>query len=260
MMPEVYATKRIYFFTVPVMVLGTIFANASDIRAQDLLSSQGIQERSCNESPAPGGTAQHRKADSPAASGSEQSLASTSKGLKSIRPDKVHLRFAGLTALTEGEVMQAFLEAGLKPCSNLTWTSAGTDKATAILIRLLESKGFLHATVQALRDPEMNSITLDVNEGVRASIAAIRFQGTRLFSPAELEAKTRECLSQLRNSGNLANAGGYDEDALEYCLRSVTSSVRDQGYLQRGTRVLRKRSPTSASLSRWRLKKVPDSV
>ncbi len=136
------------------------------------------------------------------------------------------IRFEGLNAVSKSDVLWHFRRKGMALVDRLVGPEV-SDKAAAHIKELLEAKGYLNASVQVMSDEALKAITFQVNEGARLPLAAIRFEGLRLFSSSELEAEANECLSRLSSSQN-----SYDQDRLEYCLRRVSDFVRSKGYLQ----------------------------
>ena len=57
------------------------------------------------------------------------------------------------------------------------------DKAAGALKKLLSTKGYAYAVVNAIRDEQFNSVTFHVTEGQRLPLADIRFEGTKVFFP-----------------------------------------------------------------------------
>lgn len=137
------------------------------------------------------------------------------------------LRFVGLKTLRESDVMSFFIDERVKLRRDRMPDKETVDKATAALMKLLSSKGHVYAIVSVFRDEELNSITFQIMEGERLSLADIQFEGLRVSSPEVLNAVTKQCLSQYRNSQT-----GYEQEALEYCLRHTANFVRNAGYLQ----------------------------
>ena len=138
------------------------------------------------------------------------------------------LRFIGLTSFPESDAIKFIREAvgvGLRPDRMPDAETA--DKAAGALKKLLSTKGHAYAVVNVIRDEQFNSVTFHVTEGQRLSLADIRFEGTKVFSPGELKAITRACLSRSEKSENL-----YEQEFLEYCLRNAANFIRNQGYLQ----------------------------
>ena len=122
--------------------------------------------------------------------------------------------------------MSFFLEEGVKLRRDRMPDEETVDRATAALKKLLNSKGHVYAIVSVFRDEDLNSLTFQVIEGERLSLADIQFEGLRVFSSDALKAITRQCVSNSRAKA------GYDQEVVEYCLRHATNALMSQGYLQ----------------------------
>ncbi len=158
----------------------------------------------------------------------EQQVPVKCKNLEEGSVQTLVLRFTGLRSFPESDAIKFIREAvgvGLRPDRMPDAETA--DKAADALKRLLSTKGYAYAVVNVIRDEQFNSVTFHVTEGQRLPLADIRFEGSKVFSPGELNAVTRACLSRFGKSEN-----AYEQELLEYCLRVAASFIRNQGYLQ----------------------------
>ena len=140
----------------------------------------------------------------------------------------VRIEFEGLHAFTESDVLRAFREERVAlPRDHLPGVHA-IDKASTVLKNLLQTHGYMHATVSGLRVEETRAVKFVVDEGIRLSIAELLFEGNRIFSSEELTASLRRCLADYSEHTEL----GFDSNVLEACQRRLVNSIRSRGYLQ----------------------------
>lgn len=224
--------NRLYLLTMSVGLTVFFSASGPSIRAQNTGASTGAVAEVCPDSSLPvRPTLKVRQPDSARTDASDSKKTETVKCEQSSQSssgnqNSVAIQFDGLHAFSESDVLRRFRQNGMTLADRLINPELA-DKAAASIKELLETKGYLHASVQSVSDETLRAITFQVHEGTRLPLAAIRFEGPKIFSTAELETKTRECLKQLRLSQN-----AYEQFGLEYCLRSVSNFVGNQGYLQ----------------------------
>ena len=137
------------------------------------------------------------------------------------------VRFDGLHALAESDVLKLFREGDVWVRKDQTSTLDVTARAAAVLKEALEGHGYLQANVEARLDGGTNTVNILVSEGRRFAIREVRFEGTRVFSPRELAAKMTGFLESYEESRR-----GYHAEIFDYCLRRLTDDVRSRGYLQ----------------------------
>jgi outer membrane protein insertion porin family len=136
------------------------------------------------------------------------------------------LRFIGLSSFHELDAIKFIREAGVGLRPDRMPDAETADKAAAVLKKLLSTNGHVYAAVNAIRDEQFNSVTFQVTEGARLPLADIRFEGTKVFSGAELTQVTRQCLRGFKDET------AYDQERFEYCLRNTANFIRSRGYLQ----------------------------
>ena len=141
--------------------------------------------------------------------------------------DEPKVRFEGLHALAETDVLKLFREQRVWVEDDQTSSSQFGAKASAVLRESLVASGYMQASVGALRDEGTGSIVLSVLEGPRFSIGEIRFEGNRIFRSDELVAKMTGYLQSYEGS-----AKGYNADIFDVCLRQLSNFIRSSGYLQ----------------------------
>jgi len=139
----------------------------------------------------------------------------------------VVIRFVGLSVFHELDAIKLIRESGVGLRPDFLPDSQTTEKAAEVLRKLLSTKGYVYAVVTPVRDEQFNSLTFQVVEGERETLADVRFEGTKIFSADQLTGIITDCLSKFSSSKQ-----GYDQELLEYCLRHTSNFIRSQGYLQ----------------------------
>lgn len=224
--------NRLYLLTKSVGLAGFLFASGLTIQAQNTGASASVVSGVCADSRLPSRpTLKRRQVDSARTDALDSEKTEPVKGKRSSKSystrtqNSVAIHFHGLQAFSESDVLWRFRRDGITPDRLVEPELA--DKAVASIKELLETKGYLQASVQVVSDEALRAINFQVNEGARLPLAAIRFEGVRVFPAAELEAKATECFRKFSVSQNT-----YDQDGLEYCFRSVSTFVMSHGYLQ----------------------------
>jgi outer membrane protein insertion porin family len=138
--------------------------------------------------------------------------------------DEPEVRLEGLHAFTAAETLKLFRERRVSlPKHHIL----APEVLLTFLKESLEARGYVQASVEARHDVEANTIVLLVSEGPRFSIGEIRFEGNRIFSSQELEARMREFLHRYEDPKK-----SYDAEIFDVCLRDLTNIIRSRGYLQ----------------------------
>ena len=136
-------------------------------------------------------------------------------------------RFVGLRAFHELDAIKLIREAGIGLRPDRMPDAETADKAASMLKKLLSTKGYVYAAVDAVRDEQFNSVTFQVTEGERLPLTDILFEGTKVFYAAELKTITQGCLSRFGKSED-----AYDQELLEYCQHNTANFMRTTGYLK----------------------------
>ena len=89
----------------------------------------------------------------------------------------------------------------------------------------LTKRGHLHATVTGEFDQVAEAVTFVIDEGKRARVADIGFQGNEVFSTDQLRQQMTECLTE-------HGYPDYDAETFDWCLHRLNNFVRSKGYLQ----------------------------
>ena len=137
------------------------------------------------------------------------------------------VRFEGLHAFTVAEVLKLFRERRVSLPKGHILAPEVLAGAVTILKESLEARGYMQASVEVRPDEQANKMVFLVSEGPRFPIGEIRFEGNRIFSSQELDARMREFLSRDEETKN-----GYDAEIFDYYLRQLTNLIRNRGYLQ----------------------------
>ena len=143
--------------------------------------------------------------------------------ISSHEANEPQVRFEGLHALTEAEVLKLFSESQV-------WVRKDEDviaPAVTVLKEALQGRGYLEANVVAHQDWATNTVNIVVSEGRRFAIKEVRFEGNRVFSSQELAAKMTGLLAKFEQPKS-----SYNAEVFDVCLRLLTNFVRSQGYLQ----------------------------
>jgi outer membrane protein insertion porin family len=148
--------------------------------------------------------------------------------------DKATVKFEGLKTFSEKDVLNVLRQKGAGVCESFDYDPAKVEHAVRILKEYLAARGFLHATVDVREELGVTPkvITFVVNEGERAHIAEIRFEGNKFVPSGKLVEKVQACLDRSTDSRK-EEKGMYDADRFDYCSRStVPRLLSSEGYLQ----------------------------
>ena len=135
------------------------------------------------------------------------------------------IRFEGLQTFGEEEFLRALRDKGLTASDVVFSNPEVIEKARTVIREVLSAKGYTHATITAEVDQSSRTLTFKIDEGKRAAIADIRFEGNRTFSSDRLAAMMKQCIARYE-------ADGYDSSIFDYCEHYMSNSVGGQGYLQ----------------------------
>ncbi|MEP6924923.1 MAG: outer membrane protein assembly factor BamA [Pyrinomonadaceae bacterium] len=144
------------------------------------------------------------------------------------------LKFEGLKAVPESDVLKAFRENKVGISKEAVYDPVKVTRAKRILRELLSAKGFPNAKVEAT-DEEVSatstSVTFNVDQGARSRLVKIDFEGNNVFKNSEL----RSQLKVTKQTGLFARFTGVDildRNKLEYDLRkNLLPYVQSKGYL-----------------------------
>ena len=149
--------------------------------------------------------------------------------------DKAVLKFEGLRSLSERDVVAALLQGRLEFDKPFVYNAAKIRKAARVVREYLASEGFLHARVGVREERAAIPyiVTLVVDEGARARIADIRFEGNKAVPSARLAEAVRGCLD--RSFGRReAERDLYIPPMVEYCMSAAggLKVLQSEGYLK----------------------------
>ena len=147
--------------------------------------------------------------------------------ISSHEANEPQVRFEGLHALTEAEVLKLFSESQLWVRKDQMSTLDVIARAVTLLKESLEGRGYLQANVEARQDWATNTVNFLVSEGRCFAIREVRFEGNRVFSSQELAARMSAFLAKFEQPKS-----GYNAEIFDVCRRLLTYFVRSQGYLQ----------------------------
>jgi outer membrane protein insertion porin family len=201
-------------------------------RLQDVKTTTRMGEQPCGELVSQGRPTLKRRAPALDKSSStpdrtENEPAKQEKCRPGTVENLVRLKFEGLNAFSESDVLRVFREQGVMLSAENMSDFEEDDKAVGAFEKLLQSRGYMHAKVNLFGDPSSKSVTFFVEEGPQLAVSVVRFEGNRIFSSQALEARLGEYLARYQ-----ASRKGYDAEIFEVCLRMLTNFVRSQGYLQ----------------------------
>lgn len=150
------------------------------------------------------------------------------------------LQFEGAKSITESDILKAFRENRVGVSKESIYDPVKARRAIVILKELLSAKGHPNATID-IQEDEVSAtsvaITFQIDEGDRVRIAALDFEGNKVFSDKSL----RNALKLVKPStglltGFMARLKGMDildRQKLEYDLqKNVRDYMRSKGYLQ----------------------------
>ncbi|MFN6964625.1 MAG: outer membrane protein assembly factor BamA [Pyrinomonadaceae bacterium] len=145
------------------------------------------------------------------------------------------LRFEGLKAVQESDVLKAFREQRAGIAKESVYDPVKARGATRILRELLATKGYPNAKV-TVAEEEVSAtsvaITFNIEQGNRSRIIDIDFVGNEHFKDGEL----RNALQYVKETGLISRFKGQDIldlRKLEYDLqRNVRSYMFSKGYFQ----------------------------
>jgi outer membrane protein insertion porin family len=145
------------------------------------------------------------------------------------------MRFEGLKAVQESDVLKAFREQRAGVSKESVYDPVKARSAVRILRELLASKGYPNATVD-VKEEEVSAtsiaLTFDIDQGNRSRIIDIDFVGNEHFSDGEL----RNSLQLVKETGLISRVKGtdiLDLRKLEYDLqKNVRSYMFSKGYFQ----------------------------
>ena len=143
--------------------------------------------------------------------------------------DSARIEFEGLTAVNESD-LRIQLRQRLKPSSRLLTNGELVSEAETVLKEMLSDYGYRHAQVSSRLDRRDSErvVTFVISEGARFTISEIRFQSSRAISEQLLSARMKECLTHFEHYDSTV----FRSDTFAYCLQTVTSFERSQGYLE----------------------------
>jgi outer membrane protein insertion porin family len=154
-----------------------------------------------------------------------KNLAGQQAAKPSAEEQKVRIEFLGLSAIPYCDALRA-LQNEPDPVTTKKMPDAKTtERASAVLKMQLESKGYLRAHVEAVRDEEVRLVLFVVNQGERLSLAEVKFEGNRVFTTDELSQIYKGCLTRF-------SSDGFNGEIHDYCGRVLESELRSRGYLQ----------------------------
>ncbi len=140
--------------------------------------------------------------------------------------DGFSIKFDGLHAFPEAVMIRAFHDRGIGVPKTQMPSSQVLAKDISLVKALLEERGYFHATVNAREDAQ-GAITFLIDEGLRSSLAEVRFEGNRIFSSQELASKIEQYLAEYSQA-----LTGYDSDIFEFCTLRLLNFIRSRGFLQ----------------------------
>ncbi len=144
------------------------------------------------------------------------------------------LKFTGLKAVTESDVLKAFRENKIGISKEAVFDPVKTQRGTRILRELLSAKGFPNAKVE-VKNEEVSAtstaVTFEVDQGARSRLVKIDFEGNEVFKNGEL----RSQLKVTKQTGLFSRFTGtdiLDRGKLDYDLRkNLLPYIQSKGYL-----------------------------
>ncbi|MDQ3818256.1 MAG: hypothetical protein M3362_11350 [Acidobacteriota bacterium] len=159
--------------------------------------------------------------------------------LEESRSPKIEVRIEGLQSIKEKDVFAVFREQEIGVSKDAVKDLSELVKAKQAIDKMLSERGYLHAAVtveNGLTVNERKVIVFVINEGERASISEIQFEGNKIFSDQELlgllkDAEGDEGSGQDRLTCTPSEKG-YDAEQFDFCRRQATHKLHSRGYLK----------------------------
>ena len=148
--------------------------------------------------------------------------------LKEIDRIKVNvnaIHFEGSRDLGESEVLETLHSKGVVPDERAPFTAEIVEQVKLLVQQRLAARGYRHPTIESDIDPEGRTLTFVIDEGNRAAVAQVRFQGQKGMTTEQLNAPLKQCLDRFHYDD-------YAQPMYESCMEKVEGFVRDRGYLQ----------------------------
>lgn len=215
--------KNLSFFA----VIGLLAGGAVSARAQ-ATNPQSFSEKPCLEVVAPGRPTLKRRQTNSDTSPEAQKCDPQDAATRPVKnPNIASIKFEGLNALREADVVKDLRERGIGLSESQMPDSAVLAQAVARVKELLERRGYFLAVVDAREDAANRTLTVSVYEGLRSSLAGVRFEGNKIFSSQELVNRIGKCVSDYTKGQD-----GYNGEIFDVCIRRLTDHLRSRGHLQ----------------------------
>jgi len=160
--------------------------------------------------------------------GSDQLFEACNEALRELDRVKAKtnvVRFEGLRTFGEAELLSELHSKIDNLDKDSGITPAVIEKAKIVIRDYLASRGHLHASVVGEFEEASKSATFVIDEGKRAKVAEIVFQGNSVFAAEDLRKQMLGCVKQY-------DVTGYDAGVFDMCLRNLNSVMWNAGYLQ----------------------------
>jgi len=147
--------------------------------------------------------------------------------------EKAQLKFEGLRFLSERDVRKVLRERGVGVEGAFDYDPARIENAVGVLKKFYAARGFIDAAFEVREGPGAATrfFTLVVDEGERARLEEIRFEGGRRVPGSRLAEATQDCLARTADEGQDWRYA-YDYDGLAYCARDARRVLFDDGFLE----------------------------
>jgi outer membrane protein insertion porin family len=145
----------------------------------------------------------------------------------------IRVKFEGLKSISESDLLQTLREKRAMIAAQNVYRPAGIDAAAKVIKEEFKHQGFMNTSVEPRLDVSSQppSITFVINEGLKAQIVEINFEGNEIFSDEQLLKEMKYTLE-----GNRATLPeldvDYDADEVDIDLRLVQQFMASRGYLR----------------------------
>lgn len=147
--------------------------------------------------------------------------------------EKARLKFEGLRFLKEADALMVLREGHAGVSGTFDYDPAKLKNAVQVLKKFYATRGFIDAAFEVREEtgepPRLFTIVVD--EGERARLEEIRFEGGRRVNAVRLEEAARQCLSRMAGEGHDWR-DAYDFDRLEYCTLEARQVIFNEGFLE----------------------------
>lgn len=148
--------------------------------------------------------------------------------------EKARLKFEGLRFLNEADALMVLREGRTGVSGTFDYDPAKLKNAIYVLKKFYAARGFVDAAFEVREEtgepPRLFTIVVD--EGERARLEEIRFEGGRRVNGVRLEEAAHQCLARMAGEGHDWR-DAYEYDRLEWCAHEANRRrLVNEGFLE----------------------------